>query len=92
MTTGNTDENLYQATPSNTLSATHPMLAAQWHPTLNDRDPSLVTGGAKLKAFWLCPACTHVWQARVSSRTHGHGCPACARRETGRLKSLPPAR
>lgn len=86
-----TDRGEHEGThsPSSNLHATHPMLAAQWHPTLNDRDPSSVTAGAKLKAFWLCPACRHVWQARVSSRAHGHGCPACARRETGRLKSLP---
>jgi predicted metal-binding protein len=89
MTTDDTEQNRGQTPPSNILSAAHPMLAAQWHPTLNDRDPSSVTAGAKLKTFWLCPACAHVWQARVSSRAHGHGCPACARRETGRLKSLP---
>jgi rubrerythrin len=75
---------------ANSLSVTFPLLAAEWHPTMNgDLAPSSVTPGAKLKAFWLCPACGHVWQARVGSRAHGHGCPACARRETGRLKSLP---
>lgn len=89
MTTGNAEQNVGQPPLPNSLGATNPMLAAQWHPTKNDRDPSLVTAGAKLKAFWLCPACSHVWQARVSSRAHGHGCPVCARRETGRLKSLP---
>ena len=52
---------------SNSLDERLPLLAAEWHPTLNgDRVPSLVTPGAKLKAFWLCPACGHVWQARVS--------------------------
>lgn len=89
MTTDRGEHNRSQSSPSSNLDATHPMLAAQWHPTLNDRHPSSVTAGAKLKAFWLCPACSHVWQARVSSRAHGHGCPACARRKTGRLKSLP---
>lgn len=77
-------------TPANSLSARFPLLATEWHPTLNgDLAPTLVTPGAKLKAHWLCPVCSHVWQARVSSRTHGHGCPTCARKETGRLKSLP---
>lgn len=75
---------------TNSLSVRFPLLAAEWHPTLNgDRVPSVLTPGSKLKAHWLCPVCSHVWQARVSSRTHGHGCPACARKETGRLKSLP---
>lgn len=79
-----------QRSRPNGLNETHPALATQWHPVLNgDSQPSSVTAGAKLRAFWLCPVCSRVWQARVSSRAHGHGCPTCARRETGRLKSLP---
>ncbi|MGH3726492.1 MAG: zinc-ribbon domain-containing protein [Mycobacterium sp.] len=75
---------------SNVLTDAYPALAAEWHPTLNgDRVPSIVTSGAKLKAHWQCHICSHVWQARVSSRARGHGCPACARRETGHLKSQP---
>lgn len=67
-----------------------PQLAAQWHPTLNGKQtPSQIARGSKLRAHWLCPECGHVWQARVSSRATGHGCPACARLKTGRAKSRP---
>jgi predicted nucleic acid-binding Zn-ribbon protein len=92
MTAYSTDHEANHRTPSNSLTVKFPLLAAEWHPTLNrDRAPSLITPGAKLKAFWLCPSCGHAWQARVSSRTHGHGCPACAGRKTGQLKSQPAA-
>lgn len=75
---------------SNILTVAYPALAAEWHPALNgDVIPSTVTAGSKLKAYWLCSGCSYVWQARVSSRAHGHGCPKCARRATGIVKSLP---
>jgi hypothetical protein len=46
------------------LATKFPLLAAEWHPTLNgDRVAASVTAGAKLRAFWLCPSCSHVWQA-----------------------------
>jgi Probable Zinc-ribbon domain len=52
---------------ANSLSATFPLLAAEWHPTLNgNRVPASVTAGAKLKAFWLCGQ-------RLGRRVHRHG-------------------
>lgn len=88
--TGGSEDGVGGKQTSKCLSYALPSLAAEWHPTLNgDRTPLVTTTGAKFKAFWLCPVCSHVWQARVSSPAHGHGCPACARRETGRVKSLP---
>jgi very-short-patch-repair endonuclease len=72
------------------LARLAPELAAQWHPTRNgDRTPAIVTTGSKYDAWWRCPDCGNTWQARVHSRTRGHGCPACARRRNGRAHSSP---
>jgi transposase-like protein len=72
------------------LDVQFPELAAEWHPALNgDLQPSQVTPGSKLQAHWLCGECGNTWQARVGSRTRGHGCPACARRINGKAHSAP---
>ena len=60
------------------LAVTHPELAAQWHPELND-DASAeeVTYGSRRKPWWLCPQ-GHSWQAVICNRARGAGCPYCA--------------
>lgn len=63
------------------LATTHPSLAAQWHPTLNDRTPQQVGAGSSYKAYWS--GCTlnpgHIWRTAVGNRTlHGTGCAVCA--------------
>ena len=64
----------------NDLAATHPEVAAQWHPGLNGAlTPEQVTAGSHRKVWWRCPE-GHVWQAVVYARTgkRGSGCPVCA--------------
>ena len=63
----------------NDLAATHPELAAQWHPTKNGgMTPRDVVSGSPSRVWWLCPE-GHAWQARVASRANlGTGCPVCA--------------
>lgn len=61
------------------LSAKMPKLAAQWHPALNSVTPDQVSFGSGLKVWWRCPA-GHEWMATVTGRTHGSGCPSCARK------------
>lgn len=76
--------------PERSLAKLAPGLAAEWHPTLNvGLTPTVVTPGSSLKVYWLCAECGHAWQARIGSRVRGHGCPACARRRTGKARSLP---
>ncbi len=67
----------------NDLASANPQLAAEWHPTKNgDFKPTMVTAHTGKKVWWLGP-CGHEWEAAVSSRSAGHGCPYC-----GRLKVL----
>ena len=71
------------------LETLNPELAAQWHPTKNGLlRPSDVSIKSNKKAWWFCPECNHEWQARISSRSEGSGCPKCAQtiRITSRIR------
>jgi len=65
----------------NDLTTTHPLLAAEWHPTLNGSLlPTQVSRGSVKKVWWQC-AQNHVWEASIDSRTRGlydfAGCLEC---------------
>ena len=64
----------------NDLSTTRPDLAAEWHPRKNgDLSPAAVSAWSNKKAWWAC-AQGHEWEARISSRAEGTGCPYCSGR------------
>jgi predicted nucleic acid-binding Zn-ribbon protein len=64
------------------LAALHPELMAEWHTRRNaDLDPFKIGKYSRLKVWWCCCTCGHVWQTTPHERTFGgRGCPACARR------------
>ena len=57
------------------LSITHPELATQ----ADGWDPRVITHGSDKKLTWRCFQ-NHVWDATVSSRVAGRGCPFCSGR------------
>ena len=68
----------------NDLATLHPELANEWHPTKNGTlTPQDVTFGTDKKVWWILPyddpkTGKHYdfeWQASISSRVHGSGCP-----------------
>ncbi|MBQ1581970.1 MAG: zinc-ribbon domain-containing protein [Prevotella sp.] len=62
----------------NDLATSNPVLAAEWNTTRNgDFLPSQVTPKSGKKVWWLCKN-GHEWQAKVSSRANGSGCPYCS--------------
>lgn len=64
----------------NDLATVQPLIARQWHPTLNGGlTPEMVTAGSNRKVWWQCPL-GHTWKAVVYSRTGAQrcGCPICA--------------
>ena len=66
----------------NDLASKNPMLADEWHPTKNDRLlPTDVTISSGKKVWWLCRECAHEWEAVISSRSKGAGCPECAKQK-----------
>ncbi len=61
-----------------TLLDTNPSLAKEWHPDKNGSlKPIDYTAGSHVKVWWKCPR-GHEWQATISSRTRGNGCPYCS--------------
>ncbi len=66
----------------NSLAATQPQIASQWHPTKNGTlTPESVSAGSERTVWWKC-AKGHEWQAKVSSRSGKNtGCPFCMNRQ-----------
>lgn len=62
------------------LLSQNPELAEQWHPTKNNGlTPDCVAPQSHRRVWWLCEK-GHEWQAAISSRSSGSGCPVCTRR------------
>lgn len=69
----------------NDLATLEPLVAAQWHPTMNGTlTAEMVTTGAHRKVWWECSS-GHVWKSMIYSRAgpRKNGCPVCA----GRVKA-----
>ncbi len=61
----------------NSLLVVNPMVAAQWHPYKNESlTPLMVTANSNKTVWWQCEN-NHEWQAVISSRNRGNGCPYC---------------
>ena len=87
------DETRPDTCECNSMAATHPHLAAEWHPTLNQAktphsaDTYIITPTttvatvAAITAWWKCsvPSCGHVWTAPIADRAKANGldCPEC---------------
>ena len=80
----------YKVSVTNSLSALHPDLAVQLHPTKNgDLTPDQVIAGSNSKFWWLCPeGPDHEWEAAASNRTKGTGCPCCSGHQVSITNSL----
>lgn len=66
---------------NNILSEKRPDLAKEWHPTKNgDLTPNDATCGVNKKVWWQCSK-GHEWEAAISSRNRGSGCPYCSNKK-----------
>lgn len=65
---------------SNCLATLNPDLAAQWHPTKNNKlTPYDVGAGSDKKVWWKCPkGDDHEWITGVVKRKNGRECPVCS--------------
>lgn len=57
---------------------TDSLLINEWDYTRNKKRPCDYSYGSSAKVYWSCSTCGHSWQAVISSRHKGVGCPACA--------------
>lgn len=62
----------------NDLATINPKVADEWHPIKNGnlKQTDVVSGSTK-KVWWKCEN-GHEWEAIISSRNRGNGCPHCA--------------
>ncbi len=66
----------------NDLSVVNPKLAGEWNYEKNDNlKPEHFVVSSVKKVWWKCSK-GHEWQATISSRNAGHGCPYCAGQKT----------
>ena len=61
----------------NDLKSTYPRLMNEWSDS-NTINPGDVAPYSNRKAYWKCSVCNGEWQARISDRASGSGCPYCA--------------
>ena len=65
------------STEAYNLEVEFPEIAKEWHPTRNAHLlPHMVTPFSGRKVWWRCDH-GHEWNAVVSSRSYGTGCPMC---------------
>lgn len=66
---------------TNDLATINPPLASQWHPTKNGAlTPKDVLPRSHKKVWWKCAVADHEWEALISNRLRGKGCPKCSGR------------
>ena len=64
----------------NDLASNHQDLAKQWNYQHNAKGPDEYTCHSGMKVWWICDK-GHEWQAFISNRVKGQGCPVCAGRK-----------
>ena len=68
------------------IAKTHPELLKQWHTEKNiNIMPSSFSHGSGKKVWWKCDK-NHEWQAIITSRTKGTGCPHCVNKTEAKLQ------
>jgi hypothetical protein len=66
-----------KVTDGRNLAAFNPELVREWHPEKNgDLHPEDFRPQSNKKVWWICNK-GHEWQAQVTSRAKGAGCPYC---------------
>ncbi len=63
----------------NDLKTVCPELASEWNYEKNIVAPTEVVFRSERKVWWKCKNCGNEWQAVISSRYYGRGCPECAK-------------
>ena len=61
----------------NDLESQNPVLAKEWDYDRNIISPSEVTVASGKKVWWKCDK-GHEWEAAISKRSNGRGCPYCS--------------
>ena len=74
--------------PRDSLLEHYPALAAEWDYEKNrPLKPEYFVPGSEKRAHWICEK-GHQWDAIISSRSRGHGCPICAGQKASKTHNL----
>ena len=67
-----------QLSVTNRLDTLHPDIAAEWHPSKNEKGPNEYFAMSNSEVWWLCPDCQNEYPAWISNRVNVEsGCPSC---------------
>ena len=77
-----------KATQEYNLEVIHPKVSKEWHKTKNNPlTPKDVTPGSGKKVWWQCNK-GHEWNALITDRSRGSGCPVCSGHRVGKDNNL----
>ena len=77
-----------KAGDDNNLAVLNPQLAKEWHTTKNgELKPYYFSPGSQKRVWWKCEN-GHEWEATISSRKYGIGCPYCSGRNATKDNNL----
>ena len=77
-----------RASTTNNLLVVNPTVAVEWHPSKNGSlVPNDVTPNSGKKVWWRCTK-GHEWEAFVSHRNKGSGCPYCSGHKASKKNNL----
>lgn len=66
-----------KASKDKNLALLHPYLCEEWDYSKNDLGPDEYLPRSKYTVSWICKKCNHHWDACISNRVAGTGCPVC---------------
>ena len=72
-------EQYYQKLLKESLETQYPYIAAEWYQPYNGSiTPAMIRPRSNDRYYWKCTQCGYIYEAIVSNRTQGSGCPNCA--------------
>lgn len=68
------------ATNRGSLKENNKILMEEWNWQKNTSiNPNEISTHSALKVWWVCKSCGHEWEAQISNRSNGAGCPECSK-------------
>lgn len=64
-------------TDENNLFVVNPTLCEEWNYIKNFKNPSEYCPNSSKRVWWKCKCCTYEWEATITNRNRGRGCPQC---------------
>ncbi len=77
----------------NSFGTQYPQILQEWDYEKNaPLDPEFFSRGSNVKVWWKCKDCGNYWQAQISNRCRGSGCPHCFLKRRSKRSHTKPTR